>query len=234
MPTPAFSVEEIVPSYDEAALPFPNDDEFFLGTLLDLKVNPDTHISHVGSVDELVRLRLFYGCIEKMLPSMCRFAKYTADTEWPANAKDKNLHPNGGSVTHCVAQWDSVGVRSEKDFLKALIPNHNAIDALDLTYLTCDFVGFHDDVQLAEEKNRGVLAILLNAPYGCQIVTNGTHITQAEVGGVYLMDDLSEHAVFPTRVMPESEINGLTGDAEHVKRYVNETAMSFALYTYYY
>lgn len=234
MSTPAFPAEEIVPSYDEAALPFPNDDEFFLGTLLDLKVDPDTHISHVGSVDELIRLRLFYGCMNRMVPPLCWFAKGSGDAGWPAEAKDKVMHPNGNAVTQCISQWDSMGTLVDKDFLKDLVPNRDAIESLDLTYLICDFVGFHDDIKLAEEKNRGVLAILLNAPYGCQIVTNGTHVTQAEVGGVYLMDDLSEHAVFPTRRMPETEINGLTGDVEYVDRYANETAMSFALYTYYY
>lgn len=217
-------------SYDEAAKPFPNADEYFLGTKLGLTVDPVTHIRQLGKLDAETISALRSACIQNMTP------KLRHGNGWEVDAEDKRQHPNGDAVMRCAPVWEALGSEVDKSYLRPLIPQEKSLERLDTTHLLCDFVGFHDDVNLTEEKNRGIIAVLLNAPYGCKLITNGSHETVAEVGGVYLMDDLYKHGAFPTEMVPTLDHDRMQ-DAEseeyrdHVARNI---AMSFLLIAQYY
>lgn len=217
-------------SYDEADKPFPNADEYFLGTKLGLTVDPVTHIRQLGTLDASAISDLRSACLKDMAP------KLRYGNGWNIDTEDQCQHPNGDAVKRCMAEWEALGIEVDKSYLRPLIPQEKALGRLDTTYLLCDFVGFHDDVNLTEEKNRGIIAVLLNAPYGCKFITNGNHETVAEVGGVYLMDDLYKHAAFPTEVVPTLDNSKLNDpDSEEYRYHVaSNIAMSFVIISQYY
>lgn len=218
------------PSYDEAMKPFPNKDPHFLGTTLGLTVDSVTHIRQLGQLDEATLQTMRAACIQNVTPKLQYYEG------WSAGARDKELHPNGDDLRLCVAKWKTQGINQDKSFLNSIIPNPESLIGLDTTYLLCDFVGFHDDLSLAKEKNRGSIVVLLSAPYGCKFVTNEKHVTKAETGGIYLMDDLYGHAVFPTEKMPLVDVYKLhlPKSEEYRDYFANEMAMAFALITHYY
>lgn len=224
------SFEEINPSYDDETKPFPNQDEYFLGTTLGLEVDSVSHIRQIGMLDKEKIENLRKDCIQSMTEELRFYAG------WDVGKNDHNQHPNGKEAIRCVAKWKSLGINQDKSFVEELIPNKQAIKGLDTTYLICDFVGFHDDIQLSEEKNRGLLIALVQAPYGCKFVTNEKHETIAEVGGIYLIDDLYRHGVFPTKKGPIIDAARMhkNESTDYREEIANNTAMCFVLLAHYY
>lgn len=81
--------------------------------------------------------------------------------------------------------------------LQALLPKIVGLKALRFTYLKCDFLALHDDIGMKGHDLPNSMAILLDAPRGCNLVTRGNVQTELHVGDVVLIDDQLKHGAYP-------------------------------------
>lgn len=87
--------------------------------------------------------------------------------------------------------------------LKTLLPNLACIPNLRFTYLKCDFLALHDDLAMKGHDYPHSMAILLSAPYGCKLVTNGALEADLRPGDVVVINDQVRHGAYP-QAKPES------------------------------
>ncbi|MFK4135885.1 hypothetical protein ACI2KR_26920 [Pseudomonas luteola] len=113
-----------------------------------------------------------------------------------------------------------------------LVPRLRRLEKTDCTFLRCDFFGLHTDKDSIAKTEACVLLILLHAPKGCNLVTNGTYQHHLKVGDVVLIDDQIPHGVFPLERTEYVDIKKLKRESREFKdQFVQRNCMAWMIVT---
>ena len=81
--------------------------------------------------------------------------------------------------------------------LSDLIPGITEVDGLEVGFMVGDYVGVHNDTHQHKCYEVGALCILLEAPKGCKLVSDGKDAGTLTVGDVFFLNDSLDHGVYP-------------------------------------
>jgi hypothetical protein len=197
-----------------------------LPDIIGAKLNDRTGTTRLGDIEPAAREKLLALCKAQVMP-MLRFSQGSEPSEL-----DIGLHPNGRNLGRFMLYRWAPGDAHMNDpdiqeSLKAIIPRAEELDHLTYDFLMLDYIGAHTDTGF--EKFAGSVVILLEAPKGLTMMTNGTeqHLTQLSVGGAYLLDDSKVHGAYPMQVTETIDVMKLRNSVdEDFHRFVGDNCAS--------
>ncbi|MDU8350734.1 hypothetical protein RYA05_02380 [Pseudomonas syringae pv. actinidiae] len=114
--------------------------------------------------------------------------------------------------------------------LLALLPKMADITTLRFTYLKCDFMALHDDIGMKGHDLPHSMAILLDAPRGCNLVTRGNVQTELKVGDVVLINDQLKHGAYPLTSTDKTDPKSIASIQESAQNeFMSRNCLSFLL-----
>jgi hypothetical protein len=200
----------------------------YLHESLGLTTDQTLGLSHVGRLplavvrDLAIRLNIDQdGC------------HLTSSEGWKPEATDFEHHPNekSGLSNECAVSWHRNDLPISLEFLEPLIPGISSIDNLSAGQMICDYVGVHRDTHMHDTYEVGALCILLDAPKGCRVLSNGKHLTKLRRGDVFVVDDSLFHAVYPERKTTRYNRDVFAQYEEKAIKFGRANCMKFLLIT---
>lgn len=200
----------------------------YLQESLGLPTNKDLGLSHAGRLPLAVVRDL---AISLNIDQDGRHL--TISEGWKPEAADYEHHPNERweLASECAVSWHRNEQPMALQFLDHLIPGITAIDNLAVGQMICDYVGVHRDNHMHDSYEVGVLCILLDAPKGCRVLSNGSHLTKVRKGDVFVVNDSQFHAVYPERKTTRYNRDSLAMNEEKAIKFGRANCMKFLLIT---
>lgn len=200
----------------------------YLHESLGLPTNKDLGLSHAGRLPLAVVRDL---AIRLNIDQDGRHL--TSSEGWKPEATDYEHHPNEKweLAYECAVSWHRNDLPISLEFLEPLIPDISTIDNLSAGQMICDYVGVHRDTHMHETYEVGALCILLDAPKGCRVLSNGKHLTTLRRGDVFVLDDSLFHAVYPERKTTRYNRDSFAMNEEKAIKFGRANCMKFLLIT---
>ncbi|MFK4135892.1 hypothetical protein ACI2KR_26955 [Pseudomonas luteola] len=192
-----------------------------LADSLGIAYNDETFKS-LGMIDDSMRLQLLSMCDQQATN------EFSLKHGWQPDQADFNFHPNGKNTPAMAASWWTCNDFDREKFFEPILPNAN-LDALHSMFLAADYTGAHDDEHLNQDKANGIVAVLLDAPLGCNLLHSENQLYNMHVGEVVMMDDLLLHGVYPLQATKAFDIEQYRLDHEKRMSLYTEECMKFLL-----
>ncbi|MDU8350962.1 hypothetical protein RYA05_03525 [Pseudomonas syringae pv. actinidiae] len=160
---------------------------------------------HLGRLQEAERLRLLATAHAEYADTLeC----WKQGDGWHPETTDRRIHPQGETLGKMDAHWWTIRTEMDTGYFQDFIPHPKQSPSLDAMFLVCDYTGEHDDDHLQEDKEAGIIAMLLEAPHGCQMLHSNNELVTITPGDVVLLNDLPQHGAYPLRPLPEKPTEG--------------------------
>lgn len=196
-----------------------------LAEILGLKMDVGSGMVRVGSLSRsaceiLGSASTANPCLEKL--------DYGRETE--SDLYNPTLNRDIGDFWFHFSDIETEDFKNELDPLYALIPALKTLENPGAQFFKCDYLSLHVDTSMIGINHPGALVVLLDAPRGCKLVTNGTYQTELSPGDVVLIDDQLEHGVYPLERTDKVDRSKLVNlNKEDVSAFNDRNCLSFLL-----
>jgi hypothetical protein len=194
---------------------------------LGVPMNEAQGIAHLGSLDDQLVSKLLTNYFATGSAS----ARFTDG--WSGATEDVRFHPDSDHVRDMLAKWtdcsELVKDRELIEQLKSMLPNPTGLVKLYASYLISDYVGYHHDRNSSVHCEQSIV-ILLHAPKGCKLLSNGEVLTEAKPGDVFLLEDQEFHGAYPILPTPANAHKlDIIGETEGSTSFSIDNCMVFVL-----
>lgn len=194
---------------------------------LGVPMNEAQGIAHLGSLDNQLVSRL----LTNYFATGASNARFTDG--WSGSTEDVRYHPDGDNVRDMLAKWtdcsELVKNRDLIEQLKIMVPSPKGLVKLYGSYLISDYIGYHHDRNSSVHCEQSIV-ILLHAPKGCKLLSNGEVLTEAKPGDVFLLEDQEYHGAYPILPTPANARKlDIIGETEDNNSFSIDNCMVFVL-----
>jgi hypothetical protein len=192
----------------------------YLAHAFGLEHPKEAGVVSLGFLPENIRLDLLKRCLNETIPAI-QNGRTIGST---GLSVDLNYHPDLTEKCDMDAYWtqgsdlDGPDIQSLHDAWSDSLKVEKGI----FEFLTCSYMSAHTDESRHEHAQIGSIAIILDAPLGCNLLVDWNKIYPAALGEILLINDEALHAAYPVKT--GSSLNGA-----HDAQIIEDRCMSFLL-----
>lgn len=192
----------------------------YLAHAFGLEHPKESGVVSLGFLPESARLELLKQCLSETIPAI----QNNLTIGSTGMSVDLNYHPDLTDKCSMDAYWTQ-GSELDDSKVKSLRDawgDSSKVEKGIFEFLTCPYMSAHTDESRHDHAQIGSIAIVLDAPLGCNLLVDWNKIYPATVGEILLINDEALHAAYPVR--KGSAINGI-----HDSQLIENRCMSFLL-----
>lgn len=176
----------------------------YLAHAFGLEHPKESGVVSLGFLPEGARLELLRQCLSETIPAI----QSDMTIDGAGLSVDLNYHPDLTDKCAMGAYWTQGRELDGLDFqsLRDAWSGCSKVEKGVFEFLTCPYMSAHTDESRHDHAQIGSIAIVLDAPLGCNLLVNWNQIYSASLGEILLINDEALHAAYP--VQAGSSLNG--------------------------